>query len=91
MTSDVWDVCLIYPPGVRWEGSTPPAPAFWMHQLGVLESSSIPRLDGSLFERHVHALLPRVEATERPATGSCSSSPNPPDKSRSRESFASQA
>src|SRR5215208_323610 len=28
-----WDVYLVYAPGVRWEGSEPPAPNFWMHQL----------------------------------------------------------
>ena len=28
-----WDVYLIYPPGVRWKGSVPPSPTFWMHQL----------------------------------------------------------
>ncbi len=28
-----WDVYLVYDRGVRWEGSEPPAPSFWMHQL----------------------------------------------------------
>jgi hypothetical protein len=28
-----WDVYLLYPTGVRWEGETPAAPNFWMHQL----------------------------------------------------------
>ncbi|MGH9317227.1 MAG: hypothetical protein ACRD1P_08980 [Thermoanaerobaculia bacterium] len=28
-----WDVYLLYAPGVKWEGDTPPAPTFWMHQL----------------------------------------------------------
>lgn len=28
-----WDVYLIYKPGLKWEGSQPPRPTFWMHQL----------------------------------------------------------
>lgn len=28
-----WDVYLLYPPAIRWEGDVPPAPTFWMHQL----------------------------------------------------------
>jgi hypothetical protein len=28
-----WDVYLVYKPGIKWEGSKPPAPTFWMHQL----------------------------------------------------------
>jgi len=28
-----WDVYLVYGRGVRWEGSEPPMPTFWMHQL----------------------------------------------------------
>lgn len=28
-----WDVYLLYPRGVRWEGDAPPSPTFWMHQL----------------------------------------------------------
>jgi len=28
-----WDVYLLYEPGVKWTGATPPAPTFWMHQL----------------------------------------------------------
>ena len=28
-----WDVYLLYPRGVRWEGDAPRTPSFWMHQL----------------------------------------------------------
>jgi len=28
-----WDLYLLYPPGIRWEGELPPSPTFWMHQL----------------------------------------------------------
>jgi hypothetical protein len=57
LASDAWDVYLIYPPGVRWDGSTPPAPAFWMHQLGDLVPASVPRLDGTAFAARARALL----------------------------------
>ena len=33
MTLMAWDVYLVYPPGVTWEGNVPPEPAYWMHQL----------------------------------------------------------
>lgn len=29
-----WDIVLVYGPDARWEGSTPPTPAAWWHQLG---------------------------------------------------------
>ena len=28
-----WDVYLLYPREVRWEGDEPPPPGFWMRQL----------------------------------------------------------
>lgn len=28
-----WDVYLVYDRGVRWEGTEPPQPSFWMHQI----------------------------------------------------------
>lgn len=30
---DVWDVYMVYAPGVKWEGQFPPRPDFFMHQL----------------------------------------------------------
>ena len=33
LRSVAWDVYLLYAPGVIWEGSEPPQPTFWMHQL----------------------------------------------------------
>ena len=46
-----WDVFLIYPPGVRWEGELPPAPFYWEHQLGSREKPRVdgPYLDGPRF------------------------------------------
>lgn len=43
LPEDAWDVFLLYRPGVIWDGSAPPRPDFWMHQLG---SRSEPRLNG---------------------------------------------
>ena len=33
LKGQAWDVYLLYAPGVKWTGETPPAPTFWMHQL----------------------------------------------------------
>ena len=33
LRSMVWDFYFLYASGVRWEGSEPPQPTFWMHQL----------------------------------------------------------
>ena len=30
----VWDTYILYGPEAKWDGERPPAPAFWMHQLG---------------------------------------------------------
>ena len=35
ISATVWDSYLIYGPGAKWVGDEPPAPAFWMHQLGA--------------------------------------------------------
>lgn len=50
-----WDVYLLYRRGVRWNGTLPPAPDFWMQQLGGVTSA--PRLDPRLLKQHVDALL----------------------------------
>ena len=49
-----WDVYLAYPPGVTW-GETPPAPAYWEHQLG--HTLDAPMLDGPAFAAGVRALV----------------------------------
>jgi copper chaperone CopZ len=53
-----WDVYLVYDRGVRWEGTEPPLPSFWMHQLeeevGADQKLS---LDPSRFSREVLARL----------------------------------
>jgi hypothetical protein len=43
LTEDAWDVYILYGPNARWEDDLPPAPAFWMHQLGSREK---PRVRG---------------------------------------------
>ena len=57
--TDAWDVHLIYPPGPRWDGPLPPAPRFWMHQLGSRADSQVTgaHLDPEVFARHVRSLL----------------------------------
>jgi hypothetical protein len=60
MTADVWDVYLLYAPGVRWDGPVPPVPTYWMHQLEALQASAIPQLDGAVFASHARALLARA-------------------------------
>lgn len=49
-----FDAWMIYQPGVIWEGELPPAPAFWMHNLGVDEA---PRLDSKEFAIEVEKYL----------------------------------
>lgn len=51
LTEPAWDIYMIYPAGVRWEGTAPPPPAFWMHQLGRPERPRVhgPYLDATVF------------------------------------------
>ena len=50
LPEDAWDIFLIYPPGVTWDGDVPPAPAYWMHQLG---SAARPRVSGPYLDAEV--------------------------------------
>lgn len=50
-----WDVYLLFRRGVRWHGSVPPKPDFWMHQLGGVTNA--PRLDPDVLRAHVEVLL----------------------------------
>jgi hypothetical protein len=52
-----WDVYLVFGPEVRWKEG-PPAPAYWMHQLGRAGPPEL-RLDGEQLARVVCSLLPR--------------------------------
>ena len=35
-----WDLFLLYGTETRWDGDRPPAPEFWMHQLGIATEST---------------------------------------------------
>ena len=52
-----WDVYLVFGPEVRWKEG-PPAPAYWMHQLGRAGPPEL-LLDGEQLARVVSSLLPR--------------------------------
>jgi hypothetical protein len=58
-----WDVFLVYPPGVLWEGTDPPPPAYWAHQLGTREAPRVegPYLDGPTFLQQTRAALGRPD------------------------------
>lgn len=49
-----WDVYMVFGPEARW-ADTPPAPTYWMHQLGSAPSGL--RLDGEQLARVVRGLL----------------------------------
>lgn len=51
---DAWDVYLLYGPKARWDGATPPAPDFWMHQLNT---DAGPRLDPQVFAAQANKAL----------------------------------
>jgi hypothetical protein len=57
---DAWDIYMVYGPEERWTGALPPAPAYWMHQLGPPETPRVhgPYLDAATFAARVRALLP---------------------------------
>jgi hypothetical protein len=59
LDEDAWDIFLIYGPDARWEGDRPPAPDYWMHQLGSARSPRVqgPYLDADTFLRELRARL----------------------------------
>jgi hypothetical protein len=56
-TEPAWDVYLVYPPGVVWQGDEPPRPGFFMHQLGG-RLPDAQRLDGPRLADEIRKLLP---------------------------------
>ncbi|HME00416.1 MAG TPA: hypothetical protein VKM93_24180 [Terriglobia bacterium] len=50
-----WDVYMVFGRDARWEAQ-PPAPAYWMHQLGLAAPSDL-RLDGNRLAGVVKGLL----------------------------------
>ena len=45
----VWDVWMLFAPGVTWEEEGPPEPDWWEHQLTVLSHLPERRLDPDRF------------------------------------------
>ena len=61
LSEPAWDIFLLYGPDARWEGERPPAPAFWMHQLGSARRPRVngPFLDAPVFLEKTRELLAR--------------------------------
>lgn len=57
LSEAAWDVWLLYPPGVRWEGEQPPEPAWWEHQLSGRGLSRDRRLDPRRFAARAGELM----------------------------------
>jgi hypothetical protein len=57
---DAWDIYMVYGSEARWTGPLPPAPVYWMHQLGEREAPRVhgPYLEPATFAARVRALLP---------------------------------
>jgi hypothetical protein len=55
-TEPAWDVYLVYEPGVEWGGLVPPAPTFFMHQLGGRLPNG-QKLDGPKLREVIEAIL----------------------------------
>ena len=62
LRATAWDVYLVYPPGVVWEGDAPPPPPTeWMHQLWELWNAHPDRaLDPDGLREMVQRALPTV-------------------------------
>ena len=75
LSAPAWDVWMLFPPGVRWEGAAPPEPTWWEHQLGSLqETHPDRRLDAERFSRRAHELA----GTQGEAAASTVHSAQPP-------------
>ncbi len=56
MDIDAWDLWTIYEKGTSWIDESPPAPAFWQHQLTGLPPEK--RLDVDVFVNKIKQLRP---------------------------------
>jgi hypothetical protein len=56
---DAWDIYMIYGRTARWTDVAPPAPDFWMHQLGSPTHPRVPGpfLEPAVFAAHADSLL----------------------------------
>lgn len=57
---EAWDVWMLFDRGIRWEGDTPPRPAWWEHQLYGMPPER--QLDGERFAKKAREILSRDEA-----------------------------
>jgi hypothetical protein len=58
-----WDVYFVYPAGVRWNGTLPPEPEHWMHQMRRLRQDPATRelwLDAQALGGRIAELLARA-------------------------------
>jgi hypothetical protein len=55
LSGPAWDVYMLFDRTATWQGSTPPTPAYWEHQLGGVTSA--PFLDPDRFAAKAEALL----------------------------------
>ena len=55
----VWDTYVLYGKDARWDSERPPAPVYWMHQLGSAKSPRAvgPFWDPAVFLERTNALL----------------------------------
>lgn len=62
LPEDAWDIFLLYGPDARWDGADPPAPEYWMHQLGSARNPRVagPYLDAAVFLQKTRELLSRA-------------------------------
>jgi hypothetical protein len=52
-----WDVWMLFDRGVRWEGESPPRPAWWEHQLYQMPPDRL--LDAGRFARKAREIRAR--------------------------------
>ena len=55
----VWDTYVLYGKDAKWESPRPPAPAYWMHQLGTAKQPRAlgPYWDPAIFLDQARTLL----------------------------------
>ncbi|MBS0275624.1 MAG: hypothetical protein JSR55_14870 [Proteobacteria bacterium] len=57
-----WDTWMIYSPDAVWNGSSPPRPAFLMHQLdGLRGNPKFPFLDSKVFAAKVDVMVAKFD------------------------------
>jgi hypothetical protein len=65
-----WDIFLLYDRSARWDGDSPPKPAYWMHQLG---SARRPRVNGPFL--NAATFLERTRQLIAPGSSSSAGTP----------------